>query len=573
MDELRPKLKEILYDCAVEIRATKAALFLSNGNGRFELATEYGFRSGIRNNIDVNDPVVDRCGRGRTPFFLNSLSVEPRFAEVMYESQSDRLLAAPVYFRGQLVGVIDMRDKAQKAMFEQSDVPKAQTIADRIAALFTNKNVFGQRFITLSDMNESVEVTTEAQPPAASRPSAVADAAPRAPQVMPRPAASPAAPPPPPVAAAPKPQGVPRTAHVPRLATLILEARASMSRILMPPSPESFGEAEVQAVRDVLRAILLIPGANVTMFSAFGHMGGVQEIAARAALTDEATTFLHSKLNIWLTKRGEAGGFVRTNVQPPVASGAAPLPPIGSAQLQKVFTAPVAAGSLRGLYLTVGFASTPDRTAHELLASLLGQLQLTIEQSMTRGTVSTLRSRAAEMLLEPPFSKYPELRRHSEAVAARAESLAKFVAVTGAEAETVRLVALVHDCGMRLLDYEMLYRKRDLSPDEMSILREHVAVGAALVEPILGHDVARAVLSHHERWDGRGYPNDLAGDEIPLPSRIIQICDTYETMVSADNYQPPSTPEAALNTIAAGAGSQFDAELAHRFADMMRSRG
>ena len=144
VEELRPKLKEILYDCAVEIRATKAALYLLEGAGRFELVTEYGFRGAVRTSADRNDPVVDRCGRGRTPFFINSMNVEPRFAEIMYASSSERLLAAPVYLRGSLVGVVDMRDKAAKAAFDQADVPKAQKIADRIGALFLNKNVFGQ---------------------------------------------------------------------------------------------------------------------------------------------------------------------------------------------------------------------------------------------------------------------------------------------------------------------------------------------------------------------------------------------------------------------------------------------
>src|SRR5205807_9594765 len=106
-------------------------------------------------------------------------------------------------------------------------------------------------------------------------------------------------------------------------------------------------------------------------------------------------------------------------------------------------------------------------------------------------------------------------------------AFARFIALTQLEVETARVVALVHDAGMRLLDYDRLYRKRDISPDEMSILREHVQVGAALVEPLLGNEIARAVLGHHERWDGRGYPNALAGEEISRLARIIQICDAY----------------------------------------------
>jgi len=550
--ELQSKLKEILYDCAVEIRATKAALYLYDGNGRYELITEYGFRGEIRQLADRSDPIVDRCGRGRNAFFINGLAAEPRFSELMYESGTERLLAAPIYLRGQLVGLIDMRDKAGKQAFDTTDAPKALRIADRIAELFANKNVFNLRYITLSEADE------QTSPPPSPQPSP-------APAAPPPPATPPPAPRP--LPAAPSSRKDSGT-FKPRLASLIIEARAAAERIVVPQNPETLSDAELGVVRDVLRSILLIPGAVVASFSAFGHLGGVQETAARATLADDGEKFLQSKLNIWLTKRGEGGGFVRANVTTPFGTTA---PPIGAAQLQKVFTAPVVAGAMRGLYLTVGFAAPPDRTTHELLAAFLGQLQLAIEHSMGRGAVQSIRARMAEKLLEPDFARYPELRRHSEAVAARAEAFARFLALSPAEVENVRLAAIVHDCGMRLLDYEKLYRKRDISNDEMQILREHVAVSAVLVEPVLGAELARVVLCHHERVDGRGYPNELHGDDIPLLARVLQLCDAYETIVAPDGYEPPQPHDAAMAIVARGAGSQFDDELARRFAEFMRS--
>lgn len=559
VQELQSKLKEILYDCAVELKATKAALYLQDGAGRFELVTQYGFRGGLAESADKDHPLIDRCGRGRTAFIVNGLTVEPRFSEMLYEAATDRLLAAPVYLRGKLVGVIDMRDKSAKALFDKNDLPKAQRIADRIAELFTNKNVFGQRFITLSDSPQStVLVATHGSVDASS------SAAP-GPAAAPRPA--PLAAPPLRPAAPPSPAQLAKS-YVPRVPTMILEARAAAELMLETSPSETLGETEVFAARDVLRAMLLVPGATVASLSAFGHMGGIQEVAARSTVTDEGMNFLQSKLNMWLTKRGEGGGVLRTNVQHPFGTSS---PAIAPAQMQKVFTAPVAAGSLRGIYLTVAFAANPDRAAHEMLAAFHAQLQLAIEHSMIRGAAQSARWRIAEKLLEPDFSHYPELRRHSDSVVARVEAFARFIALTPAEVDTARVVALVHDCGMRLLDYDRLYRKRDISQDEMSILQEHVQVGAAIVEPLLGAEVARAVLCHHERFDGRGYPNALHGEEIPRMARIIQICDAYEMMIADDNYQPPESPEKALSILTRGAGSQFDAELAHRFAEMIRS--
>jgi len=551
VQELQTKLKEILYDCAVEVRATKAALYLLTNDARFELITEYGYRGGIRPLADRTDPVVDRCGRGRTPFFINGLNAEPRFSHVMFESTSDRLLAAPVYLRGHMVGFIDMRDKAGKAPFEAADLPKAQRIAERIAEQFANRNVFNQRFITLSEAPQRETIVPTSVPTAEAK----------------APVSAPAKP----AAAKPSLWGAERAAatNVPAISTLIIEARSNADRIAVPESPETIGEAELIVIRDLLRSMLLIPGAVVASVSAYGHMGGVQEVSARSSMADEAVNVLQSKLNLWLTKRGDAGGFVRTNINLPFGTNDAQ---ITAAQIQKVFTAPLAAGSLRGLYLTVVFAAAPDRGAHELLAAFHKQLQTAIEYSMERGAMQSTRSRIAEALLEPDFTKYPELRRHTDAVVARVEAFTRFLSLSPADAETARIVAIVHDAGMRLLEYERLYRKKDLSPYELSILKEHAAVGASIVEPLLGNEIARAVLCHHERWDGSGYPNEVHGSAIPLAARIVQICDVYETMIAAESYAPAEPLEVAASKIASAAGTQFDPDLAQKFVDMLRAR-
>ncbi len=571
VEELRPKLKEILYDCAVEIRATKAALYLFDGASRFELVTEYGFKSGVRMTADSNDPLVDRCGRGRNAFFVNGVASEPRFSELLYEASTDRLLAAPLYARGKLIGLIDMRDKPGRQLFDNADLPKAQRIAERIVELVIDKPIFGHRFITLSKLSgqhEAADAGESAATPRISGEPPVRDhpfVTPPAP--APAPAAAPVAAPAP--AAPPQPARSEVRAHLPRLATLVIDARAIASRIMVAPGPELIAENELAAAREVLRSILLIPGSVAATFSMFGPSGGVQDIVARSSVTDEARNLLQSKLNVWLSKRGETGGAVRTSVITPFGTSG---PPVNAGDLQKVFTAPVTVGALRGLYLTVAFAGNPDRNAHELLAVLHAHLQLVIEQSMQRGAAASLQWRIAEKLVEPDFVKYPELRRHSDAVATLCESFGRHLAITPAEAEAARIVGLVHDAGMRLLDYDRLYRKRDLTQEELGFLREHPSVGAAIVEPLLGVEIARAVLCHHERVDGRGYPNELHGEEIPLLSRIVQICDAWVAMTDPASYQAPESRENALSTMVRGAGSQFDAGLATRFVDMMRAR-
>ena len=556
---VQAKLKEILYDCVVDVKATKAALFLyDQPSNRYELVTEYGFKGAIRSTADDKDPIVDRCSRTKTVFYVNSLMEDPRLSAILYESKTERLLVAPIYQRGKLVGFVDMRDKAAKAPFDANDAPIAQRVADRIVELFADKNVFGHRFITLSGKEPLPAVLT----------GVYGRAAEATPAPFPKPAA----------VSAPIPTPAPQpaitisdqaTSFVPRISNVILEARTGAERVRNAPAAiDTLSEAEMNVIREVLRGVLLIPGAVIAAFSAFGHLGGVQEIAARALPTDEALNLLQSKLNSWLAKRGESGGPLRNRVQMPAGtSGSA----IRDEDIKKVFTAPIAAGPVKSLYLSVGFAVDPERSMHELLAAFHQQLQLAIEQSMSRRQANASRIRIAEKVVEPDFCRFPELRRHSNAVVARADAFAKFLGLTPMEIETARVVALVHDAGMRLLDYDRLYRKRDLSPDDLSILREHTIVGAAIVDPLLGPEIARAVLCHRERFDGEGYPSKIRGEEIPLLSRIVQLCDVYEAMTSKDNYQPPQAHDAAMNVIAAGSGLQFDPQLARRFEEMLRS--
>src|SRR5260370_33539106 len=92
--------------------------------------------------------------------------------------------------------------------------------------------------------------------------------------------------------------------------------------------------------------------------------------------------------------------------------------------------------------------------------------------------------------------------------------------MTAHQVEVVRVAGLVHDVGLRLLDYERLYRRPSLTAEELRGLAEHPIVGAAIVEPLLGAEVAHAVLRHHERVDGKGHPRHIRGHSIPRAPRM-----------------------------------------------------
>lgn len=132
---------------------------------------------------------------------------------------------------------------------------------------------------------------------------------------------------------------------------------------------------------------------------------------------------------------------------------------------------------------------------------------------------------------------------------------------------------LLHDLGKIGVPDAVLLKPGPLDDDEWSIMREHPVLGESIVSqiPFLRGVVQDVVLSHHERWDGTGYPRGLAGADIPLAARIFTIVDTFDAMTSTRPYRDALPIEQALDEIAACAGTQFDPAIAASFVDLMQA--
>jgi HD-GYP domain-containing protein (c-di-GMP phosphodiesterase class II) len=149
--------------------------------------------------------------------------------------------------------------------------------------------------------------------------------------------------------------------------------------------------------------------------------------------------------------------------------------------------------------------------------------------------------------------------QHSSTVVRLCEEVGRRVGVAGAEIEHLRIAAHLHDLGKIGVPDQILHKPGSLDEAEWSIMREHPVWGARALETIPGFRAAsRAVRHHHERWDGTGYPDGLAGEAIPLGARVIAVCDAYEAMTATRPYRPALAEPLARERILAGAGSQFD---------------
>ncbi|HKC83914.1 MAG TPA: HD-GYP domain-containing protein [bacterium] len=148
---------------------------------------------------------------------------------------------------------------------------------------------------------------------------------------------------------------------------------------------------------------------------------------------------------------------------------------------------------------------------------------------------------------------------HASAVGAIALAIATDLRLSAADRRSVELGALLHDVGKLSIPDRVLMKPGPLNELEWEAMRRHATLGERLLARIVQQpEVLAAVRSHHERWDGSGYPDGKRGEEIPLPARIVAVADAFQAMIEPRPYRAPRTQASALAEIASQSGRQFD---------------
>jgi len=149
---------------------------------------------------------------------------------------------------------------------------------------------------------------------------------------------------------------------------------------------------------------------------------------------------------------------------------------------------------------------------------------------------------------------------HSQRVGELCESVARILRMNEEACNTIRVAGILHDLGKIAIPDSILLKPGKLTPEEYEIIKSHPVEGAQiLAEHPEQKDVAEIVMHHHERWDGRGYPDGLAGEAIPLGSRIVNACDAFDTITQARVFRPTvKTPAEAIHELRDLAGSWYD---------------
>jgi HD-GYP domain-containing protein (c-di-GMP phosphodiesterase class II) len=175
-------------------------------------------------------------------------------------------------------------------------------------------------------------------------------------------------------------------------------------------------------------------------------------------------------------------------------------------------------------------------------------------------------SAALESLLRAIDANDPQTGAHVRRVAEYALIIADHLDVSDSERRTIELASLFHDVGkIHEAMFDIVHEARKLTAAERTALRTHPARGADVLAPIANFhpQLAEAVLAHHERWDGSGYPKGLRGARIPLAARVVMIADTFDAITQRRRYRDGRSTRRAAEIICAGADTQFDPDLVH----------
>lgn len=194
----------------------------------------------------------------------------------------------------------------------------------------------------------------------------------------------------------------------------------------------------------------------------------------------------------------------------------------------------------------------------KLLTTLSHQVAIAVENSQLYQRLKESFYDTVEALAEAVEKKDRYTGGHTKRVVYYSMCIAKYMDLTPEELDRVRLGAVLHDVGKIGIEDSILKKPAPLDPYEWPVMKTHPQLGYEIMKRVEGlKDVIGGMRFHHERWDGKGYPLGLKGEEIPMIARIIAVADTYDAMVSTRPYRKGLDPKVAYDEITKNSGTQF----------------
>jgi putative nucleotidyltransferase with HDIG domain len=597
-EALANRCSQVLYRCLEEVGSTKGALYLRTpGQASFEVVSFYGWPRGTRPPVSMQEghPLLVHAHRERRTFMVNDATEAPELAAFGQGGDWPRYLITPVYLAGDWVGLLIQRDRIKGGTFEVGrDEPPTLAICDDLVHALKEFRLYSTgpkspEPVPLPDTTHELppELPIPATDPRSGRisrelptASAVIDEVAPAPErLLPVAVTSPPmrAPGMPMPSEGPGPQerlyGFPGGQS--EFSALPWEADRTLSH-WMAPAP----------VNSERKPGMIAPELRAFFWEVAGLLSQVLSASAVA---------------LWVEDSEE--------IRPILAYSTLPLSPELQQQIlaHATFHLPlVQEQNLRlltrvsmteGLSLTGAFAtymplllnesphgndllmvfrqedqsfSISEIEAIQQMGRILG---LHLQESRLHERYHHAFLSVSHRILQSGEARVPTLRPHSLATARLARDLALKLELATEEVEAVSISAILHDVGLLLLDPQML-AKAELTSEEMVKVRSHPELAAVFLKDLrFPFDVVKMIRHHHERWDGRGYPEGLRESSIPMGSRIIGLIEAYEAMTSGKGYRSPRGFRQALEEIENESGSQFDPIVVEAFKELLLRKG
>ena len=219
------------------------------------------------------------------------------------------------------------------------------------------------------------------------------------------------------------------------------------------------------------------------------------------------------------------------------------------------------------MYDEMALEATGTATIRLVNASWAGYLQRAFKQLKRVGQL--YRADGAEALIKRFKQARPSTYFHSVRVSRLSRAVGHTLGFSDARLRELSYTAFLHDVGKLFVPEAILERPRKPTRAELFILHKHPSFGALLASYFnLTPELRIRTMHHHERWDGKGYPHRLGGEDIPLMARVVQIADTYDAMVATDRpYRKPRTHDEAATELRRHGGTQFDPRMIEAFLD------
>jgi diguanylate cyclase (GGDEF)-like protein/PAS domain S-box-containing protein len=210
----------------------------------------------------------------------------------------------------------------------------------------------------------------------------------------------------------------------------------------------------------------------------------------------------------------------------------------------------------------------------------LGRTANFTKVKLLREKIYRLTRRSNQSLIEAvfAFARTIKLRdrytgEHVERIVHYSTEIARTLGLSRDEVELIRQASILHDLGKIGISDKILLKNSRLTKKEFEEIKKHPKIGVDIIRPIhFLHDIIPLILCHHERWDGKGYPQGLRQDEIPIGARIVAIADVYQSLISDRPYRKAFTEHRAREMIKAGSGTQFDPKITSVFLEILKGK-